>query len=93
MTKKDYILIAQAIATAKNGIEHKKFSTQASMREHQAISDLVIILCDYLESKNPKFNRARFIVACNNYPDSVPCQKCGGTRDVEALICSKCSIR
>ena len=51
MTRKDYVLIAQIIATAWHG--------SAGMK-----ADLANSFADKLESTNPRFNRERFLDAC-----------------------------
>ena len=51
MTRKDYELIAQIIATAWHG--------SAGMK-----ADLANSFADKLESTNPRFNRERFLDAC-----------------------------
>jgi hypothetical protein len=51
MTRKDYVMIAEVIATSWHGSE----DTQA---------DLARNFADVLEADNPRFDRARFLAAC-----------------------------
>jgi hypothetical protein len=51
MTKKDYILIAEVIATSWHGSE----DTQSELSNRMA---------DALEATNPRFNRSLFLDAC-----------------------------
>ena len=56
MTKKDYIMIANAISN----------STLQLMKTHILKSELVYKLCDELKKDNSRFDRDRFINACND---------------------------
>ena len=51
MTRKDYVLIADTIATAWHASADSK-------------ADLAYKFADVLEEDNPRFDRARFLVAC-----------------------------
>ena len=51
MTRKDYVLIAEVIATSWHGNGELKFHLANNM-------------ADALEGTNPLFNRARFLDAC-----------------------------
>lgn len=52
MTKKDYELIAEVIATAWHGSGELKSSLANNM-------------ADALQTTNPRFDRARFLAACD----------------------------
>ena len=56
MTRKDYILLANAISN----------STLQLMKTHILKSELVYKLCDELKKDNNRFDRDRFIKACND---------------------------
>lgn len=51
MTRKDYVLIAEVIATSWHGNGELKFHLASNM-------------ADALEGTNPLFNRAKFLDAC-----------------------------
>ena len=51
MTRKDYVMIAETLATAWWGNEYVK-------------SSVVHTLADTLEADNLRFDRARFLTAC-----------------------------
>lgn len=51
MTRKDYVMIAEVIATSWHGSDE----TQA---------DLANNFADVLENDNPRFDRDRFLTAC-----------------------------
>ncbi len=51
MTRKDFELIAEVIATSWHGNEELKFQLSHNM-------------ADKLEGTNPRFNRALFLTAC-----------------------------
>ena len=51
MTRKDYVMIADVIATSWHGSQDLKESLAYNM-------------ADALEADNPRFDRARFLVAC-----------------------------
>ena len=51
MTRKDYILIAEVIATS--------WHTSAETKRELAVN-----MADALETDNPRFDRDRFLVAC-----------------------------
>ena len=51
MTRKDYVIIAETLATAWWDSEYVK-------------SGVVHTLADALEADNPRFDRARFLTAC-----------------------------
>jgi len=69
MPKKDYILIASAVAhqramvRSNNGDDHAE--RHAGLR---ALTGLACLLADQLEQENPRFNRARFLDACDVTP-------------------------
>lgn len=56
MTRKDYILIAQVIATSWHASAEFKREIAQNM-------------ADALEAENPRFNRLRFLVACGVYEE------------------------
>lgn len=64
MTRKDYVLLANAIA---NGID------DANKIEYQGFTGHAIIqrIADALATDNPRFNRERFIKACNDTPATI----------------------
>lgn len=51
MTRKDYILIAEVIATSWHA-------------NAEAKRDLAVSMAEALETDNPRFDRKRFLVAC-----------------------------
>ena len=51
MTRKDYVLIAEVIATSWHASAESK-------------NDLAVKMADALETENPRFDRERFIRAC-----------------------------
>ena len=51
MTRKDYVMIADTIATAWHASADSK-------------ADLAYKFADVLEEDNPRFDRARFLTAC-----------------------------
>ena len=51
MTRKDYVLIADVIATSWHG--------SAQLKEYLAVK-----FADKLAEENPRFDRDRFLVAC-----------------------------
>ncbi len=55
MTRKDYVLLAAAIAKAP--------AFAASLRTAKA--SYAALIADALASDNPRFDRARFLKACN----------------------------
>lgn len=58
MTRKDYQLIAKAV--------HLTRRSEAVVDDQSSwsLGLLVIVLADLLEQDNPRFDRARFITAC-----------------------------
>ena len=60
MTRKDYILLANAISN----------STLQLMKTHILKSELVYKLCDDLKLDNDRFDRDKFIDACYNKRNS-----------------------
>ena len=57
MTKKDYILIAEAI-------KHSSSNAQGNLSEECAIQYVACNIADVLEKENTRFNRSRFLIAC-----------------------------
>lgn len=57
MTKKDYIAIADAIKRARTG---------ADKEERFAIDIVADNIADVFQKDNPRFNRQRFLEACQN---------------------------
>lgn len=82
MTKKDYILIAETIREARF---HQK-----DERGRGAIEVVAHRIAESLKKENTRFEMSRFLEACGIEWYSVPCVKCGGLRDCEALKCNKC---
>lgn len=71
MTRKDYILIADAIRELLADIERESAPmavcdrTRALMAgEHLGVRHVAMRLGDQLRQDNPRFDRARFIEAC-----------------------------
>lgn len=64
MTKKDYVLIATAIA-ASRGCKLGEDANTEWFRKGQA--DVAYVLAGALERENPRFDRARFLAACGVY--------------------------
>jgi len=56
MTRKDYILIAAALANERTPfmVEHHKY----------ALDNIALTLADALATTNPRFDRERFLKAC-----------------------------
>ncbi len=52
MTRKDYKLIAHALAVASDGMSNPSYT------------QIVAVLATALQSDNPRFDRARFYTAC-----------------------------
>ena len=61
MTKKDYEMIADAIAETVDG--YADLDTAGTM-VRMAIRDTALSIANVLESDNPRFDRNRFLVAC-----------------------------
>jgi hypothetical protein len=62
MTRKDYELVAQAISRTT---EHDPQDEHTAEGWHAATSAVAHRLADALASDNPRFNRVRFLRACN----------------------------
>ena len=69
MTRKDYVKLAEALAQAKPVIGDKKYPssyinevTRHAQWEHDCTK-----LADALEHDNPRFDCARFLVACEYF--------------------------
>lgn len=60
MSKKDYIEFAQKIKGTKS-----TYSKGAMLDPQYVINDLAIALCEVFEKDNERFNRKRFLEACN----------------------------
>lgn len=59
MTRKDYVLIADAIATVQGEVNRSQYS-DANM----VLARITEELAHELRSTNPRFDSARFIAAC-----------------------------
>ena len=59
MTKKDFELIASCIALFSDKMSNYSFSSKLF-----TIKDFTNELCNTLASKNPRFNREKFLQAC-----------------------------
>lgn len=57
MTRKDYVLIADAIAVERQHWDHLETATQA-------LDALARTMCVSLRLGNPRFDRERFLKAC-----------------------------
>lgn len=56
MTRKDYILLAEAISDSGSNLGHDTWD--------EARKEIARFIADALASDNPRFNRARFMAAC-----------------------------
>lgn len=61
MTRKDYVLIAEAMAFAINSLSDVQFEKCNAGWERS-----IIVLADYLQADNPNFDRQKFISACKS---------------------------
>jgi len=63
MTRKDYILIADALKAAKPIPAHQlpDYSERAAIESHR---NAVHSICAALSDDNPRFDRERFLKAC-----------------------------
>lgn len=68
MTKRDYQAIARAIHETYNRV-----SEPAEPSPEQTVGFVVDALCDVFKADNPRFDRARFVEACET-------GKCKGMR-------------
>lgn len=59
MRKKHYEAIANIIRNCYEADVHMLYGKNA-----HAIKAITILLCDYFEQDNPKFNREKFLTAC-----------------------------
>jgi hypothetical protein len=70
MTRKDYVLIADTIAQFSRDIAHEQFDTESEAGilmlagERAALHTLAHRLADQLRQDNYRFDRSRFIDAC-----------------------------
>ena len=70
MTRKDYVLIADTIAQFSRDIANQQFETQSEAGvlmlagERAALHTLSHRLADQLRNDNHRFDRSRFIDAC-----------------------------
>jgi hypothetical protein len=91
MTKKDYELVAKVINKELAG--SWALSTQVQKEDMvQATKDIIYGLAVAFQTENPLFNRSKFLTACGLFTD-IPCARCGGKRDAEALICNACGVK
>lgn len=56
MTRKDYVMISNAIAATR---------ARASLAGQKAIDSVAISLANEFEADNPRFDATRFVVDCN----------------------------
>jgi hypothetical protein len=61
MTKKDYIIIAQAIKTSLTGLSYASVNMGETNR---CVETIAKNLCGYLLKDNNKFDTTRFLQAC-----------------------------
>jgi hypothetical protein len=61
MTKKNYMMIANAIADTLE--EYRNLDTSGTMAR-MAIRDVAITIADTLETDNDRFDRNTFLIAC-----------------------------
>jgi len=88
MKKKDYELIAEVLKQGRTfPIEIRECGNNPKYTSHDDL--IATCMSNILASKNPRFNRDKFLKACG-VEYSYPCEKCGGKRDVEARICNNC---
>lgn len=70
MTRKDYVLIADTIAQMSRDIAQEQFDARAYTDkailsgERLGVYNLAQRLADQLRNDNPRFDRSRFIDAC-----------------------------
>lgn len=69
MTRKDYILIAETIAQMSRDIamDHEALTERGQailIGEQLAVQSIAYRLADQLRQDNPRFDRGRFIEAC-----------------------------
>jgi hypothetical protein len=70
MTRKDYVLIADTIAQFSRDIASEQFATESQAGivmlagERAALHTLSHRLAEQLRNDNPRFDRSRFIDAC-----------------------------
>lgn len=62
MTKKDYEVIAAAVATVVDSIG--TLDTDAKWAQNEALTEFVSILSASLEADNPRFDADRFYTSC-----------------------------
>lgn len=99
MTKKDLEVIAQvfrvSLETFRADLQGRKESEREYLLfklEIMTTEILVGALSANLLKNYPHFDSKKFERACGVTPYELPCLKCGGKRDVEARICSKCHV-
>jgi hypothetical protein len=70
MTRKDFELIARAVRDARPIAKLESLTSQAARNgvigANSALDQVARNLADELQSTNPRFDRARFIEACNS---------------------------
>lgn len=65
MTRKDYVLIAQAIKTAKGRVQNNSFTPEMDKIDQLAgITYTEEVVAKALQSDNPLFNEEKFHEAC-----------------------------
>lgn len=64
MTKKDYNIIAEAIAESVDAYAWLFERDPAGDIARMALRDVALSIADTLEADNPRFDRNRFLVAC-----------------------------
>ena len=62
MTKKDYIAIAKIIDAISNTT--RDYDPRCGGAIDEILGELVLALAAYCQDDNPRFDRAKFIIAC-----------------------------
>lgn len=89
MTRKDYVLIAKAMADARP-LAADRIPFYASARAMGAVDaweNTVAIIGRALQADNPRFDAARFVAACNE--GGPVCEACHG-RKGRIRVCLVC---
>ena len=81
MTRKDYVLIANALRDARAKI--RQCEPEESITDLcDGVSYAIDYITDALQSDNPRFDRARFLEACAApYRWAIECSGCGASTD------------
>jgi hypothetical protein len=63
MHSRDYILIAKAISEIRSSYINSDMGHEIAYQRVEALNDLTINLCHYMQGDNPKFDRQLFKTA------------------------------